>query len=91
MRFNAGSFAMQNKDNEDGMLWLGQALAILDSSIAAKETFLNLNGKFNVLLAMGRKDEALAAADKAIARGKADKMDIAGFEKRIADLKAEKK
>ena len=39
---------------------------------------------------MGRKDEALAVADKAIAKGKADKMDIAGFEKRIADIKAGK-
>ena len=90
MRLNAGSYAMQNKNPEDGMLWLGQALAILDTSIATKETFLNLNGKFNVLFAMGRKDEALAVADKAIAKGKADKMDIAGFEKRIADIRAGK-
>lgn len=90
MRFNAGSYAMQNKDTADGMAWLGQALTILDASIATKETFRNLNGKFNVLLAMGKKDEALAVADKAIERGKADKVDVAGFEKRIADIRAGK-
>jgi hypothetical protein len=39
---------------------------------------------------MGRKDEALATADKALERGKADKADTAAFEKRIADIKAGK-
>ena len=90
MRFNAGNYAMQNKANEDGMLWLNQSLNILDPMIAAKPTFQNLAGKFNVLLAMGRKDEALTIADKAIAQGKADKADTAAFEKRIADIKAGK-
>lgn len=90
IRYNAGNYAMQNKYTADGTQWLEQALKILDTLIAAKETFQNLSGKANVLLAAGRKDEALAVADKAITRGKADKADTTVFEKRIADIKAGK-
>jgi hypothetical protein len=89
-RYNAGSYAMQNNAKGDGMDWLDQAMKIVESSVTAKPTFQNLNAKFNILLAMGRKDEALAVADQAIARGKADKVDTAAFEKRIADIKAGK-
>lgn len=88
--FNAGNYAKQNKDAEEASRWFDQALKVLDTSIASKETFQNLSAKTNVLLASGRKDEALALADKAIERGKADKVDTAAFEKRIADVKAGK-
>ena len=88
--FQAAGFANQNGEKEDAAKWIEQALKVLDTSIAAKETFQNLAGKANVLLAAGRKDEALAAADRAIARGKADKADTTAFEKRFADVKAGK-
>lgn len=88
--FQAGNYAMQNKVTDDAIKWFEQALKVLDASIAAKETFQNLSGKANVLLAAGRKDEALVVAEKAIARGKEDKADTAAFEKRIADIKAGK-
>jgi len=88
--FNAANYAKQNKDDEDAGRWFEQALKVLDTSIASKETFQNLSAKANVLLASGKKDEALAIADKAIAQGKADKADTAAFEKRIADVKAGK-
>lgn len=86
--YNAGQYAMANKDSDEAMLWFASSLKILDASIANKETFQNLAGKTSVLLAAGRKADALAVADKAIARGKADKVDTAAFEKRIADIKA---
>jgi hypothetical protein len=86
----AAAYANQNGDKESAMKWVDQAMKIVDESIAAKPTFQNLAGKTNMLLAMGRKDEALALADKAIAQGKTDKADTANFEKRIADIKAGK-
>lgn len=88
--FQAANYALQNKDNEDATRWFDQSLKVLDESIKTKETFQNLSGKAQVLLAAGRKDEALAVAEKAIERGKADKADTAAFEKRVADIKAGK-
>lgn len=89
-RYNAGNWAVQNGAKDDGMRWLEDALKIVEPSVAAKPTFQNLNSKFSILFAMGRKDEALTVADEAIARGKADKVDTAAFERRIADIKAGK-
>jgi hypothetical protein len=88
--FQASGYAKQNGDPDDAAKWFNQALTILDASIANKATFQNLSAKANVLIAGGRKDEGLAVADKAIAQGKADKVDTTAFEKRIADLKAGK-
>jgi hypothetical protein len=62
----------------------------VDQSIKIKQTFRNMSAKANVLWAAGRKEEAMAAADAAIAKGKADKVDTAAFEKRVADMKAGK-
>jgi DUF2911 family protein len=64
-----------------------EALKFVDQSIKVKETFRNLSAKANILWAAGKKQEALAAADVAIAKGKADKADTAGFEKRVAGWK----
>jgi hypothetical protein len=87
---NAAGYAKQVKSDADAAAWIAQALKAVDASIASKETFQNLAGKTNILLALGRKDEAMAVAEKAIERGKADKADTTAFEKRIADLKAGK-
>lgn len=65
-----------------------EALKWTDQSIKVKETFRNLSAKANILWAAGKKQEALAAADVAIAKGKADKVDTANFEKRVANWKA---
>jgi len=67
-----------------------EALKFVDQSIKLKQTFRNMSAKANVLWAAGRKEEAMAAADAAIAKGKADKVDTAAFEKRVADMKAGK-
>lgn len=67
-----------------------EALKFVDQSIKVKETFRNLSAKANILWSAGKKEEALAAADLAIAKGKADKVDTATFEKRVADMKAGK-
>ena len=78
----AGAYANDDKWDE--------ALKWVDQSIKVKETFPNLSAKARYLYAAGRKDEAYAAADAAIAKGKADKVDTANFEKRVAAWKAAK-
>jgi hypothetical protein len=75
----AGAYAGDDKYDE--------ALKWVDQSIKVKETFRNLSAKANLLWAAGKKQEALAAADVAIAKGKADKADTANFEKRVAGWK----
>ena len=67
-----------------------EALKFVEQSIKLKETFGNLSAKANILWAMGKKEDALAVADAAIAKGKADKANTAAFEKRVADMKAGK-
>jgi hypothetical protein len=88
--FRAAGFANTNNDKASAAAWIEQALKAVDASITAKETWQNLTGRANILLAAGRKDDAFAAADKAVAFGKASKADTAAFEKRYADLKAGK-
>jgi hypothetical protein len=88
--YNAAVYARDNKAMDDANKWFDQSLKVLDASITSKETFQNLSAKTQVLFAAGKKDEAIALAEKAVARGKADKVDTAAFEKRIADLKAGK-
>lgn len=78
----AGQYAGEDKWNE--------AITWADKSIKVKETFQNLASKAQFLFAAGRKEEAFALADKAIALGKADKVDTSRFEKRLADMKAGK-
>src|SRR5258708_14327492 len=67
-----------------------EALKFIDQSIKIKETFPNLSSKANILWGAGKKEEALTVADAAIAKGKADKVNTAAFEKRVADMKAGK-
>ena len=88
--YRAGLYANRNKSADDAAKWFEQSLKAVDVSIAAKETFQNLAGKANILIAAGRKAEGLVIADKAIARGKTDKVDTTAFEKRVADIKAGK-
>jgi hypothetical protein len=88
IRYNVGSFAVEHKLTDEGMKLLSEALAIVDDSIKSSETYGNLAGRANILFTMGRKDEAFAAADKAIVFGKANKADTSALEKRVADTKA---
>src|SRR5215813_14389622 len=68
---------------EDAMGWV-------DKSIKVKETFQNLRTKASLLYGMGKKAEAIAVAEQAVARGKAEGTDTTRFEKFLADLKAGK-
>ena len=82
----AGVYLVNNAntaDDAEGMAWI-------DQSIKVKETFQNLANKANALYKLGKKEEAFAVADQAIQRGKADKIDTSGFEKRLAAMKAGK-
>lgn len=83
----AGSYLINGNadpaDDQQGMAWL-------DQSIKVKPTFDNLRIKANALYKFGKKDEALALAEQAIQKGKADKVDTSAFEKVVADMKAGK-
>ncbi len=92
-RISAANYAKANKQPEQAAAWFEEALKINDSLIAVKATFQNLQRKASILLGLGRTMDALAAAQAAIARGKADGVkasDIEALEKRIADVKAGK-
>ncbi len=67
-----------------------KAIAWADKSIKVKETYQNLAFKTQMLAQAGRRDEALALADKTVALGKTDKADTSRFEKWLADYKAGK-
>ena len=64
------------------------ALKYVDQSIKVKPTFRNLSAKANVLKNAGRTQEALTAADQAIAQGKSEGADTSAFEKRVAGWKS---
>ncbi|HET6972596.1 MAG TPA: hypothetical protein VFH96_01155, partial [Pyrinomonadaceae bacterium] len=67
-----------------------QGMAWLEQSIKVKETFQNLAAKVNALYKAGKKEEAIALGEQAVQKGKADKVNTANFEKRLADMKAGK-
>ena len=82
----AGNYLLNNKDTADD----AQGMAWLDQSIKVKETFQNLAAKTNALYKAGKKEEAIALGEQAVQKGKADKVNTANFEKRLADMKAGK-
>jgi hypothetical protein len=65
-----------------------EALKYVDQSIKTKPTFRNLSARATILRNAGKKDEALTAAEQAIAKGKADSVDTSAFEKRVAGWKS---
>lgn len=87
---NAANFAKQNKATDDAAKWYDQANRAIDEQIKAKPNFQNTSRKATILLSAGKMTEALAAAEKAVEVGKAEKADTAALEKRIADIKAGK-
>ncbi len=64
-----------------------EALKYVDMSIKIKPTFRNLSAKAAILKNAGKTQDALAVADQAIAKGKADGVDTSAFEKRVAGWK----
>ena len=87
---SAAMYAKQNKLADDAAKWFDQANKAVDAQIAAKPDFANYRAKSNILFNAGKTQEALAATEKAIELGKAEKADTAALEKRAADLKAGK-
>lgn len=86
---NAANYAKTNKLTDDAAKWFDQAIKAIDMQIAAKPTFANYRAKSTILFNAG-KPEALAATEKAVEVGKAEKADVTALEKRAADLKAGK-
>ncbi|MDI1241690.1 MAG: DUF2911 domain-containing protein [bacterium] len=87
---SAAMWAKQNKQDADAAKWFAQAEKAVEAAIIAKPTFANYRAKSNILFNAGKSQEALAATEKAIEVGKAEKSDVAALEKRAADLKATK-
>jgi hypothetical protein len=76
----------------ENMYALTDAFAFLEKSIAIKETFANLSMRANVLADIGKKKEAVATAEKALAAGavaeqKPSPEAVAALEKKIAEWK----
>lgn len=88
--FQAANYAKANKAPEDAAKWYEQALKAIDEQIKSKPTFVNLTRRGNILLNAGRKQDGIAALEKALEAGKAEKANTAALEKRIAELKAAK-
>ncbi|MGB7202684.1 MAG: DUF2911 domain-containing protein [Pyrinomonadaceae bacterium] len=88
--FNAANYAKANKLNDDAIKWFDMAAKASDELVKAKPTFANYRQRSNIFFAAGRMPEALAAAEKAVELGKAEKADTTALEKRIADIKAAK-
>jgi len=86
--FNAANYAKQNKADAEAAKWFAQALNAIDEQLKTKENFQNLSRKANILLAAGKRDEAIAVAEKAIAKGKADGENVTQFEKRFTEIKS---
>jgi hypothetical protein len=82
----AGNYLINNQDRSDD----AQGMAWIDQSIKVKETFQNLVAKTVALYKAGKKAEAIAMGEQAVQKGKADKIDTTNFEKRLAEIKAEK-
>jgi hypothetical protein len=88
--FQAANYAKANKAPEDAARWFDQALKAIDEQIKTKPNFQNYGRRATTLFNAGKTQEALAAAEKAVEVGKAEKADTSALEKRIADIKAGK-
>lgn len=88
--FQAANYARANKATDDAAKWYDQALKAIDEQIKTKPTFQNLTRRASTLLNAGKMEEGIAAAEKAVEAGKAEKADTSALEKRIAELKARK-
>ena len=84
--YNAASYASTNNlDNR------AEAMKWIDQSVALKETYWNLRLKASMLDKDGKRKDAIAVAEKAVAIGKQAKDEpgeVAKTEKQIADWKA---
>lgn len=87
---NAANYAKSVKRMDEAAKWYDAALKASDEQIKAKSNFANLGRRANILVAAGKMQEALVAAEKAVEVGKAEKADTSALEKRIADIKAGK-
>lgn len=86
--FNAANYAKTSKRTEDASKWYQMSLKASDEQVKAKPNFANYRLRTNILVAAGKMPEALAAAQRAVELGKAEKADTSALEKRIADMKA---
>jgi hypothetical protein len=82
----AANYAFQNNNPADDQ----EAAHWLEQSIKVKETYGNMYAKARMLAAQGKKQEAIAAGEKALQLGKEAKTDTSDLEKRLAEWRANK-
>lgn len=88
--FSAANYAKANKSADEAAKWYGQALTAVDEKLKTEANFANHRARATILFNAGRTQDAIAATEKAIEAGKAEKADVAALEKRLADLKSGK-
>ena len=88
--FNAANYAKGRKLTDDAGRWYDQSLRAVDEAIKAKPNFSNYARRVSILSAAGKRAEAIAAAEKALEIGKAEKADTAEMEKLLATLRSGK-
>lgn len=88
--FSAYNYARTNKYADDAAKWLAVAVKASEKQVKKKADFANLRLRTNILIAAGKTKDAIAAGERAVVAGKAEKADVSALEKRIADIKAGK-
>jgi hypothetical protein len=77
--FQAANYAKANKSPDEAAKWYDQALKAIDEQIKTKPTFQNHARRATTLLNAGKTQEGIAAGEKAIEVGKAEKADTSAL------------
>lgn len=83
----AGNYAKANKRNSEANVWFEMALKRSEAKVAQKETMKDLSQQATILMNLGRKADAVKAAERGVVVGKAAGEDTSGLEKQIAKWK----
>ena len=83
----AGNYAKANKRDSEANVWFEMALKRSEAKVAQKETMKDLAQQAAILANLGRKADAVKAAERGIVVGKAAKEDTSNLEKQLAKWK----
>jgi len=83
----AGNYAKANKRDSEANVWFEMALKRSEAKVAQKETMKDLAQQATILANLGRKADAVKAAERGVVVGKAAKEDTSNLEKQLAKWK----
>ncbi|HQZ82228.1 MAG TPA: DUF2911 domain-containing protein [Pyrinomonadaceae bacterium] len=83
----AGSYAKANKRDSEANIWFEMALKRSEAKVAQRETLKDLAQQATILANLGRKADAVKAAERGVFVGKAAKEDTSNLEKQIEKWK----